>query len=58
MHYTTLPAGIYFLRQWSGGAAFLDEWLSWQERDVGHDQVGADAINEAAGGRGAVRRTE
>eukprot|EP00198_Chlamydomonas_reinhardtii_P008349 XP_001697686.1 predicted protein [Chlamydomonas reinhardtii] len=42
--YAPINTGIYFLRQWSGGAAFLDEWLSWQERDVGHDQDGFNTL--------------
>ena len=33
--------GIYFMRQWPGGLAFFDVWLSFQPKNVGHDQVGA-----------------
>lgn len=36
--------GIYFIKQWPGGEAFLAHWLSWQEKNVGHDQDGFNVV--------------
>ncbi|KAG2485707.1 hypothetical protein HYH03_015592 [Edaphochlamys debaryana] len=38
--YTNVNTGVYFMPQWPGGMSFFDEWLSWQPKNVGHDQDG------------------
>ena len=40
----TLPQGIYFLRQFPGGLQWLDIWLSFKARNIGHDQDGLNAV--------------
>ncbi|KAG2425120.1 hypothetical protein HYH02_015064 [Chlamydomonas schloesseri] len=42
--HTNINTGIYFMRQWAGGLAFFDVWLSFQPKNVGHDQDGFNTL--------------
>ncbi|KAG2422476.1 hypothetical protein HXX76_016000 [Chlamydomonas incerta] len=42
--HTNINTGIYFMRQWAGGLAFFNVWLSFQPKNVGHDQDGFNTL--------------
>ncbi|PNH08211.1 hypothetical protein TSOC_005297, partial [Tetrabaena socialis] len=42
--HTNINTGVYFMKQWAGGLAFLDVWLGWQDKNVGHDQDGFNFV--------------
>lgn len=41
--------GVYFLKQWPGGKAFMEEWLRWYLRQIGHDQDGLNTVVSGLG---------
>ncbi|KAG2491978.1 hypothetical protein HYH03_009709 [Edaphochlamys debaryana] len=47
-----INTGIYFFRNWEGGLDFFNMWLSWQPRNIGHDQDGFNLAVRGAWFRG------